>query len=83
MPAAIDGGWEYAAVTAWLAPGWLLRWSRAEPVTELTVLATPLGLQSGAADAAGGDRSRDRSSLAHGREPSIPRRAAIVALTTH
>jgi hypothetical protein len=45
VPAAIDGGWEYAAVTAWLVPGWLFEVVPSQsPVTELTVLATSLGL---------------------------------------
>ena len=42
-----------AADTTAFAPGWLPRYWVADPVTELTVLATPLGLQAGAADAVG------------------------------
>jgi hypothetical protein len=42
-----------AAATAWLAPGWLSMYWRAEPVADETMACTPAGLQSGAPAADG------------------------------
>ncbi len=79
MAEAWSRGCVIAVLTAWLAPGWVSRYERAAPVAELTVLARPLALQSGAALAVGAPiiAAATPPSRPDAQIPAIPRRAVI------